>query len=116
VSDLPKTKVWEQRWDKLLCNSPGVDVDHVAKDMHDELLARIAELEAENAENKTLRATYATESFNLTRKLEQAEAALAERERMLDVEWGRHKLLNLAWKDEAHWLADLRARAEEGGS
>jgi len=47
MSKLPKTKAWEHQWDALLCDHVRTP-DYPARDMHDELLARIAELEAEN--------------------------------------------------------------------
>jgi len=75
--------------------------------------ARIAELEAENR-----KAVYGCcEECGIVRDLEQAEAALAQRDRMLRLAWTETvQAESYYWKyhdNVDEWLADLRARAEE---
>jgi uncharacterized coiled-coil protein SlyX len=100
--------------------------------MAHDIRARIAELEAENVRQKaTIEAQSAIIKqadaelaevqalrFDLQHKLDDARAALAERERMLRLAWTETvQAESYYWKyhdNVDEWLADLRARAEEG--
>ena len=83
--------------------------------------ARIAELEAALAQAEKKLADHLAYWGNLdglVQRAEQAEAALAKRDRMLSLAWVESCTLSrihgydVLTKDE--FLADLRARAEEG--
>ena len=89
----------------------------LAKEMFNECVlsetadAAIAELEAENVRQK---ATIEAQSAII----KQADEALAARERMLRLAWTETvQAESYYWKyhdNVDEWLADLRARAEEG--
>jgi len=77
MSEMPKTREWEQRWDRLLCPRNSTDTpDYLAKDMRDELLGRIAELELGH---KTLDA----QRKKHREAREQAEATIEAKERII---------------------------------
>jgi len=108
MSDLPKTMEYEDdAVDYRSSQLAAGGIVRKADAMHDELLARIAELEASL---KLL-----TEFGYWKGRAEQAEAALAERDRMLEDACrqmcGLYLYSGWAWEPI---LADLRARAEEG--
>ena len=69
---------------------------------------RIWQAEAALAEVQALR-------FDLQHKLDDARSALAERDRMLQLAYEMEEL-PAEWDPEGYaiWLADLKARAEEG--
>jgi len=126
MSDLPKTRKWNVRRKSAFMDQVQTDLD-LADAMRDELLARIGELEQQlilvSNRQDAIRAEQAEAALADIREqlrlcnIDQfnAEAALAERDRMLEDACrqmcGLYLYSGWAWEPI---LADLRARAEEG--
>ena len=142
MSDLPKTRKWNVRRKSAFMDQVQTDLD-LADAMRDELLGRIAELEAELAEVKVgfeidgeptgvsildalrnMTMNWQQAEAELTRLravnealsgvIKQADEELAERDRMLHAVFTESMGLKPGALSEKGWLAYLRSRAEEG--
>ena len=126
MSELPKTRKWNVRRKSAFMDQVQTDLD-LADAMRDELLGRIAELEAslklltefgywkgraEQAEAELTRLRAVNEA--LSGVIKQADEELAERDRMLHAVFTESMGLKPGALSEKGWLAYLRSRAEEG--
>jgi len=113
VSELPATDLFN-----VTEFTDDADCNDLACKMRDELLARIAKLEAALRYMTIERDSLTEDRDDLILEKKQAEVALAERERMLRLAWTETvQAESYYWKyhdNVDEWLADLRARAEEG--
>jgi len=119
MSELPKTRKWNVRRKSAFMDQVQTDLD-LADAMRDELLAHIGELEAEVKRQHDLHDRAEIARKALYQRAEQAETALADRDKTIGVL--RFTIDDLRARAEAEktglekhneWVAERRGGVEE---